>query len=910
MSGQEGPTAVPNVLLKNGSSADGRERERIAFALEAASLVAWEWDPDTDAVIQSNNSVAVLGQSVRTGKEFFALIHPEDRDRVTRSVQRALARGNDYHEEFRIVRADGIVIWVTDQGRLVPVPGGGQRLSGAIMDITERKQAEIALARSEAMLRLAQRGGGVGVFDWDLVTFRSRCSPVFFEIYGLDPGTGRMSPEIWEKHVHPDDIGSLREHLERAVAGLEPCRADYRIVRPDGELRWVNYSGQLLHDQTGKAVRMVGAVTDITDRKRTEESLREREAMLTSLGDNLPGAIYQAVQVPGGRTKFRYFSAGIERLIGLTPADIVAEADRLYSLIEPEDLPRVLAAEEEAAATGQPFDCEFRQRTTLGELRWVQCRSARRSLADGTCVWDGVVLDVTERKRAAQDLDRYRLLSQHARDIVLFLATDGHIVEANNAAVAAYGYDRDTLLSLTIFDLRDPETARQVPAQMFAADEGGLTFETRHRRRDGLTFPVEVSSRGADILGRRLLLSIIRDISERKRLEADLLRHAEQLAEADQRKDEFLAMLAHELRNPLAPIRNAWQVLRLKDQADPDLRWAADTIGRQVSQLTRLVDDLLDVSRITRGKIELRKEWVDLAGVVERAVEMCRPAIEAARHRLTVNLPAGPVTLEADATRLAQVLGNLLNNSAKYTAEGGHIELTAARHAGGVEISVRDNGAGIPTDMLARIFELFTQVDTTLERAQGGLGIGLTIARRLMEMHGGSIRADSAGVGRGSTFTLMLPLPDSDIGSPARTPPAKPATPFADGLRILIVDDNRDSADSLAKLLAMRGHDARATYDGAAGLKAARDQHPDLILLDLGMPGLSGLDVARRLRERPETATAILAAITGWGQEEDRRRTREAGFDHHLVKPIDLDLLDQILADLFGRKAASKPEPR
>jgi two-component system CheB/CheR fusion protein len=489
-------------------------------------------------------------------------------------------------------------------------------------------------------------------------------------------------------------------------------------------------------------------------------------------------------------------------------------------------------------------------------------------------------------------LDRYRLLAQHARDIVLFVRPDGRIVEANDAAVAAYGYDHETLLTLTIFELRAPSTAPQIGDQMTLADGLGLTFETLHRRGDGSLFPVEVSSRGADVGGERLLLSLIRDITDRKLAE-------EALREADRRKDEFLAILAHELRNPLAPIRNAVQILRMKETADPDLRWAHDIIDRQTRQLTRLVDDLLDVSRITQGKIELRRERIELAALLERAVETSRPALEAAGHQLAVIFPEEPLAVMADLARMEQVLSNLLNNAAKYTPPGGNIHLSAGREGEEAVIRVGDDGIGIPPEMLSSIFEMFAQVDTSLERMQGGLGIGLTIARRLVEMHGGTIAAVSPGLGEGSELTVRLPLAPRAEAAP--DPRAAEAAPAA-ALRILVVDDNEDSAESLAMLLQLTGHEVRTAHSGPEALAAAEEHRPDLVFLDIGMPGMNGFEVASRLRQQPETRNVLLVAMTGWGQEEDRRRSKEAGFDQHLVKPLDPRDLEELLARVPSRR--------
>jgi len=390
-------------------------------------------------------------------------------------------------------------------------------------------------------------------------------------------------------------------------------------------------------------------------------------------------------------------------------------------------------------------------------------------------------------------------------------------------------------------------------------------------------------------------VAVVTNISDRKALEHGLREEA-------RRKDEFLAVLAHELRNPLAPIRNAVRFLSLLQPMDPKLRWAHDVIERQVDHLVHLVDDLLDVARISRGKVELRKERAELPGIVERAIEASRPVIEGAKHRLAVKLPTQPLYLDADMTRISQVLSNLLNNAAKYTREGGSIELTAERAGPEVLIQVRDNGIGIPKDMLSRIFDMFTQVDASLDRSQGGLGIGLTIVKRMVELHGGRVEAASEGPGKGSTFSVRLPLAASqDSALPAALSGTLRAQ-LGSGLRVLVVDDNKDAAESLAMLLQLLGHSVRTTSDGPKALQEAQSHRPDLILLDIGMPGMDGYEVARRLRQLEESRDAMIVALTGWGQLEDRRRSREAGFDHHMVKPPDLAEVERMLKLLQARR--------
>jgi signal transduction histidine kinase/ActR/RegA family two-component response regulator len=375
------------------------------------------------------------------------------------------------------------------------------------------------------------------------------------------------------------------------------------------------------------------------------------------------------------------------------------------------------------------------------------------------------------------------------------------------------------------------------------------------------------------------------------------------LREGDRRKNEFLAMLAHELRNPLAPLRNALHVLRLPTVTSAEAEQMRDMMERQVHHLVRLVDDLLDVSRIMRGKVELRKGRLDLAAVIAQAVETARPLLEARNHNLTVIPPPQPVLLEGDMVRLCQVLANVLHNAAKYTEPGGTICISGAREKNLAVVRVRDNGIGIDPELVPHIFDLFVQANKTTARAQGGLGIGLTLSRQLVEMHGGTIVASSEGQGQGSEFVVQLPLlAERDADVPGTPKNEWPPVPGGRALRVLVVDDDRDAGDSLAFLLRLQGHQVRVAREGPAALEMAGSDPPELVFLDLGMPGMDGYEVARRLRRLPKLANTMLVALTGWGREEDRLRTREAGFDHHLTKPAEPETLQKLLA-LAGKRS-------
>ena len=495
--------------------------------------------------------------------------------------------------------------------------------------------------------------------------------------------------------------------------------------------------------------------------------------------------------------------------------------------------------------------------------------------------------------RALKDSEsRLKALFDNAAVGIAELTTEGRLTLANDALCRLLGDTRERLLAMALVDLAHPadrEGLQKALARMFAGETDGLGAEKRFVRRDGATIWVnltvslarmsEVGSHG---------VAIIEDVTERRHAEEDL-------READRRKDEFLATLAHELRNPLAPIRNSLHILGMSGVDDAAVKRVTEMMTRQVAHMVRMVDDLLEVSRISRGKIELRKERVGLAAVLRNAIDTSLPLVEAARHKLLVTIPPEPLVLDADPVRLAQVFANLLNNAAKYTPDGGEIAVEVSVAAGMASVCVRDNGEGIPPAMLGRVFNMFTQVNTG-SRAQGGLGIGLTLARTLVQLHGGSIEAFSDGPGKGCQFLVRLPLaPDMpETKGPEEIPAHDGSAPVLK--RVLVVDDNHDAADSLGMLLEFLGAQTMVVHDGPAALAAIASFKPSVVLLDLGMPGMSGIEVARRMREDPALAATKLVALTGWGQREDRRRTHEAGFDYHLVKPADVGTLQSILS--------------
>lgn len=509
----------------------------------------------------------------------------------------------------------------------------------------------------------------------------------------------------------------------------------------------------------------------------------------------------------------------------------------------------------------------------------------------------------TERERASQLLTARTLAAivESSDDAIISKSLEGIILSWNAAAERLFGFTAEQAIGRHISIVIPPERIAEEDKIIANLKAGKRTehFETERVRSDGKHIFVSLTiSPIKDDAGNVVGASkIVRDITERKRMEDDLRRLAANLSEADRRKNEFMATLAHELRNPLAPMSNMLEVLKRADGDAEALTRARDTIERQLGQMVRLVDDLLDLNRITHDRLELRKSEVELATIIQQAIEVAHPLIDSANHDLRVNLPEEPVYLDADPARLAQVFGNLLNNSSRYTKPGGTISIAATRANSDVVVTVRDDGAGIPEDKLATIFDMFTQVDRSPERSQGGLGIGLTLVKRLVEMHGGSVEARSEGEGQGSELIVRLPTLSKTVDQSTAT--SVPATEESGPAhRVLIVDDNRDSADSLAMLMEITGNKTFMAHDGLEAIEAVEKYRPDVILLDIGLPNLSGHEVCRRIRETSWGKDIVVIALTGWGQDEDRRKSEEAGFNGHLVKPVNYDELLTLLSSL------------
>ncbi len=697
---------------------------------------------------------------------------------------------------------------------------------------------------------------------------------------------GAVALSVWHGGVGPAVLATILGYLCADILFVEPRHALH--TRPEDLL---GFGAYLLSCSIiiffGESLRRARAAAEASARA-AERQREELSVTLSSIGDAVI-----ATDRDGTITFLNHVAAA---LTGWLPAAAVGQPlEKVFNIVNEQNRQPVENPALRALATGNIVG--LANHTVLiasdGSERPIDDSAAPIRDRDGSV--SGVILvfrDVTERRQQQIAMHQLAAIIESSADAIIGNDLDGIVTSWNPAAEHLYGYTAAEMIGRPKVLLIPPERPDDF-ARMLEHVRGGervAPYETVRRHKDGTLIDVSITvspirNESGEIIG---AATIARDITQRKRSEAAL-------READRRKDEFLATLAHELRNPLAPLSNALQVLRLAGGDAAMAQEARAVMERQLAHLVRLVDDLLDVSRITTGKIELRKERVSVHAVVESALETSRPLIDQGGLRLSVQLPDEPLQLEADPTRLAQVLANLLNNAAKYTDRGGNVKLSAQRQGEDVLIRVEDDGIGIAPDVLPRLFEIFSQADPAVDRARGGLGIGLSLVRGLVRLHAGSVEVHSDGPGSGSRFTVRLPLATA---ADAGTAPTPTAGPTAARRRILVVDDNRDSADSMSLLLALKGHAVRTAYDGTSGLALAREFRPDVVLLDIGLPGLDGYQVAECIRAEACSPRPALVASTGWGHAEDKRRAQAAGFDLHLTKPIDMQALESFLAGL------------
>jgi PAS domain S-box-containing protein len=692
---------------------------------------------------------------------------------------------------------------------------------------------------------------------------------------------------------HTVESPATRVLREGVIVGL----ANHTVLmRRDGTQCPIDDSAAPIRDEHGRVAGCVLIFRDVTgqrllERERGQQLLTART--LAAIVESSDDAIISK-SLDG---TIQSWNAGAERLFGHSAEEAIGKH---ISLVIPPDR---IAEEDHIIArlkAGQRVD-HFETERLRSNGERIQVSLTISPIRDGGGAVIGaskIARDITERRRVEADRQKFVTLVETSTDFIGLYDLEGIPFFVNRAGLELVGLtSMDEARRTPVREFFFPEDQARIMDEFFpkvlSDGHGELEVRFRHFRTGEARWMAYKVLTLADPNGHpSAYATVSQDVTERRRMEDHLHSLAADLSHADRRKDEFLATLAHELRNPLAPISNAVQILKRRDPANGADAEVTGLLERQVAHLSRLVDDLLDMSRISRGHIELRRERIELAVVVRQAIEATRAQYQKLGHELTITLPGQPVTLFADSTRLAQVIGNLLNNACKFTNRGGHVRLTVARHEHEVEIRVRDDGIGIPAAELPRIFEMFTQLDTSLERSRDGLGIGLTLVKNLVEMHGGSVNAHSDGPGRGSEFVVKLPT----LGEETRPVPRASDRPRSgSSRRVLIVDDNVDGAEALALLLRLSNHEAFVAHDGEAALDVAERERPDLMLLDIGLPGINGYEVCRRIRREPWGKEIVIAAVTGWGQEADRQRSDAAGFDAHLVKPVELETLSPLI---------------
>jgi PAS domain S-box-containing protein len=760
------------------------------------------------------------------------------------------------------------------------------RVSGIFIDatdVTERTRAESALAQQRRLYEAILNNTPDLAYVFDLNHRVVYANDGLLKILGKrwDEAIGKTCLELgyepWHAAMHDREI-------EHVIATKQPVRGEVPFEGAYGR-RTYDYLFVPVIGANGEVEAVAGTTRDITDRQRSEDALRQSEARFRQLVDASPVGI--AIAEPDGR--ILQANDALLGILGTSRAEAQKRPLDWRHFTPPEFLHLDVEHMEalRRGASPPPFEKEFvredgSRASVLIVGRFIP-EEGERMVA--------FALDITERRRAEASLraTEKRLSRIFETNLlgVLYFDINGGVQDANDEFLRIIGYNRDQLRSGEV------DWARMTPKEFHAQDERAVA----ELRRAGVHAPVEKQYVGKDgsriwvLVGSAMIdetsgVGFVLDLSGLK--EAD-----EALRQADRRKDEFLATLAHELRNPLAPIRNAAELLKLSNSGDKHVRTASEIIDRQVRHMVRLVDDLLDVSRITLGQVNLRHETVNLGAVLTDAIETVRPSIEEAEHRLNIHLPAESIQLEGDPTRLSQVFQNILNNAAKYTPKGGSITLRVERAGVEVRTSIRDTGIGIPSEMQSRIFELFTRVHPSAEIKISGLGIGLALAKQLVELHGGRIEVRSEGTGKGSEFIVTLPLIVSlASAAPKRTThsPMRIAE-----RRVLVVDDNRDAAESLGMLLRLSGCEVEVAFSGATAIEVVEQFEPDVVILDIGMPGMDGYETVRRLRAGRRGKDMLLVALTGWGQKEDKQRALEAGFDEHLTKPMDPAMLERVL---------------
>jgi len=833
------------------------------------------------------------------GTPFPGMEHPCSIALRTGREQRGVVMGvfNPPRKEYRWISVDAVP--VSRPGE----PGACEAYT-VFEDITERKQAEQAQRQSQQRLRLATDAAGVGVWQWQPDTDQAiweNDRP--YEIFGTPRSEGPISAARFvSEFIVPEDLPIFEHAFSNTLSAGLPLLYEGRFRRTDGEIRWVEFKGFRVPATEETPMRILGTVLDITERKRAAKVLGQNAGLFATLVEQAPTGTY----VVDSHLRFQQVNAlalpffrDFHPLIGRDFREIMT------ALWGPELGQRCSDIFHGILETGETYisPSVSVQRVDTNAEQTFEWEAQRITLADGTF---GVVCyfrEVTEKTNAERALrlseERMRLATEATGVGIWEWNTITNQIWWDTRMFAIYGFPptADGCVPLDTWsnavlpeDLQHQEELLRDTVRR--AGHGGREFRIRRADDGSVRYIQSVETARTNDAGQTIcVVGTNLDITQRKCDEAAL-------GEVARRKDEFIAMLSHELRNPLTAIRNAVQIAGDAPHDAAAILWAGQVVDRQSLQLSRMVDDLLDMARINRGRIELRRVDLDLRHILDHAAAAARPWLAQRSQAFHAEMSGEPLWIHGDEARIEQIFANLLSNAAKYTPQGGRIQLAARRIGDEAVVSVTDNGTGIRPDLLPHIFDLFTQGETTLDRAQGGLGIGLTVVQSLTVMHGGAVSAASAGNDAGSTFTVRLPL----IAAPeakhdAQPPPSRPR--LSPSLRILIVDDHDDAATSLGRLLAGRGAQIRIAHEGQGGIGVAVQFEPQVLLLDIGLPGCDGYELARALRDHPALKTALFVAVSGYAADADRARSLEAGFDFHFAKPVDFDALLGVIRTRF-----------
>lgn len=821
-------------------------------------------------------------------------------------ARRFVVQSAGTREEVEMLAADGRLVTASVSAQ--PVEFDGQAFAAVVVTDLSSQRLHERLLKSEERFRRASDAAGALVYDLTLTGTGERAT-----VHGLESVTG-LSMDVaqddgwWDSVIHPDDLAGHRARLAQALAGPTLVWSDsYRIRHVRGDWRTVQDVAEIERGADGRPTRLIGTVLDVTERAAAECALRESAERL-QIATEAAGIGTFEIDLVERRVRR---SDQVAAMLGRSGQTELSLEDALLD-IHPHERDRVLKALFEGIDPGSTGRAHAEAPVIRGDgsIAWLEWTT--QTLFEETTSGRmprrviGAVRDTTERTQREAALreseGRFRLMADQTPIIVWVTDPAGGIDFVNRSYCDFFGVTMPAVRDTGWTPLLHPDDEAYADA-FFAALRSRSEFRAQARARNAVGEWRWIDSVGIPryspddrFLG---MIGTTRDVTDERRAN-------QREREAARQKDEFIAVLAHELRNPLAPIRTAVGLLRTRELSPSTVMRCRDIIERQVAQMARLLDDLLDVSRLSRGQLTLQPGATRLADIVEAAVETARPSIDDRGHTLRVGPIDPAIVLDADSTRLTQVFANLLNNAAKYTDRGGLITLTCASDRDRVEVSIVDTGVGIDADMQDRIFELFTQTPDSRARADGGVGIGLGLARRLVEMHGGTIAVASRGRGHGSTFTVTL-------RTSAREAPPEPRAlaTFSAGAatlhcRVLVADDNVDAAEMMALLLGTMGCEVRTVYDGGAAVREAQDFRPDLLLLDLGMPGVTGQAACRQIRAEAWGGHAVIAAVTGWAQEVDRRQTALAGFDHHFTKPVDPDALLQLVLGLESERGGRR----